>query len=411
MKFKHVILTAIRGLSSQLTRSALTILGIVIGIAAIIIIMALGEGAQKLILDQVSGLGAETVTLRPGNDDSDITAAFFAQSITKSDIEALNRKQNVPNLVSISPSLVVPDPLEYRGKAFRTTVFGGSAEFFVSTFKIKIADGAVFTKEDIEQQASVIVIGDNIKNDIFGNERAVGKFIQIKGHQFKVVAVFADSPAVGPIEINKFAMIPSTSAQTYITGTDYFNEVMIRADTPENAQKMAYDIEQTMRDQHHLSFDEENDFNVKTQKDVIERIKTVVNVFTAFLVSVVAISLIVGGIGIMNIMLVSVSERTKEIGLRKALGARSIDILRQFLIEAIILTGIGGIIGILLGTLVSFIAAVVLARTVAENWTFAFPVFGAFLGVGVSVAVGLVFGIYPANEAAKKSPIEALRYE
>jgi ABC-type antimicrobial peptide transport system permease subunit len=144
---------------------------------------------------------------------------------------------------------------------------------------------------------------------------------------------------------------------------------------------------------------------------VIERIETIVNVFTAFLTAVVAISLVVGGIGIMNIMLVSVSERTKEIGLRKALGARSRDILRQFLTEAIILTGIGGIVGVVVGTAISVIVSAVLARTIAEDWAFAFPLFGAFLGVGVSVVVGLIFGIYPAHQASKKSPIEALRYE
>ncbi|MCR4285880.1 MAG: ABC transporter permease [Candidatus Kaiserbacteria bacterium] len=411
MKLKHIILTAIRGLKSQLTRSALTILGIVIGIAAIIIIMSLGEGAQKLIIDQVSGLGPETVTLRPGKDDTDITSALYAQSLTKNDVEALKRKQNVPNLASISPSLVVSDPIEYRGDAFRAMVIGGNVEFFAEVLNIVVADGDLYTREDIEQQARVIVIGDTLKTDIFGHERAVGEFVQIKGHQFKIVGVFADSPTVGALEINKIAFLPYTSAQTYITGTNYYNELMIRADSPENVEKMAYDITLTMRDQHDIDFDEDDDFNVQTQEDVIARIETIINVFTAFLVAVVAISLVVGGIGIMNIMLVSVSERTKEIGLRKALGARSKDILRQFLTEAIILTGIGGVIGIVVGTAVSALAAVVLAQTVAENWTFTFPILGAVLGVGVSVAVGLIFGIYPANEASKKSPIEALRYE
>ena len=186
---------------------------------------------------------------------------------------------------------------------------------------------------------------------------------------------------------------------------------MLRADVPENAEKMAYDIELTLRDEHDIGFGEEDDFHVQTQEDVIEQIETIVNVFTAFLIAVVSISLVVGGIGIMNIMLVSVSERTKEIGLRKALGARGKDILRQFLTEAVILTSIGGVVGTIIGTLISLGVSLILAQTVAEDWTFSFPVAGAFLGVGVSAGVGLLFGIYPAGQASKKSPIEALRYE
>ena len=411
MKFKHIFLTAIRGLSSQLTRSALTILGIVIGVAAIIIIMSLGEGAQKLILDQVSGLGPETVILRPGKDSTDITTILFARSITKHDIELLKRKENVPNLMSVAPSVMVPDPVEYRGEKFKAMVFGGSANFIVDILDIALASGALFTQEDIDQNARVAIIGDTIKEDVFGNGNALGEQIQIKDKKFKVVGVFEDTSNVGPLTINEMVLIPYTTAQTYITGNDYYNEVMIRADVPENVEKMAYDIVLTMRDAHDIGFGDDDDFNVQTQEDVIERIETIINVFTAFLIAVVAISLVVGGIGIMNIMLVSVSERTKEIGLRKALGARSRDILRQFLTEAIILTGIGGVIGIMVGALISALSAIVLARTIADDWTFAFPIFGAVLGVGVSVVVGIIFGIYPAYQASKKSPIEALRYE
>lgn len=411
MKFKHIFLTAIRGLSSQLTRSALTVLGIVIGVAAIIIIMSLGEGAQKLILDQVSGLGPETVILRPGKDSTDITSVLFSRSITKHDVELLERKENVPNLKSVAPSVMVPDPIEYRGEKFKAMVFGGSAHFIVDILDIALASGVLFTQEDIDQNARVAIVGDTIKEDLFGNGNALGEHIQIKDKKFKIIGVFTDTADVGPLTINEMVIIPYTTAQTYITGNDYYNEVMIRADVPENAKKMAYDIVLTMREAHDIDFGDDDDFNVQTQEDVIARIETIVNVFTAFLIAVVAISLVVGGIGIMNIMLVSVSERTKEIGLRKALGARSRDILQQFLTEAIILTGIGGIIGVLVGTLISAVSAIVLARTIAEDWTFTFPIFGAVLGVGVSVIVGLIFGIYPAHQASKKSPIEALRYE
>lgn len=411
MPLKHTIITAIRGLGTHLTRSALTVLGIVIGVSAIIIVMSLGQGAQDLILDQVSGLGPETIILRPGKGTTDIGTTLFAQSLTAKDIEALQRKQNVPNLASLAPFIIMSDPIEYRGKVFRPTLFGGPAEFITGLLDIKLSAGRLYTDDDIEQKARVALIGSDVKQDVFGNGNAVGEQIQIKDRKFKIIGVFAEKGQAGPFDVDKLVMLPQTSAQTYVTGTDYYQEVMLRADKPENATKMAYDIEVTVRNSHGIEFGEEDDFYVQTQEDVIEQIETIVNVFTAFLIAVVAISLIVGGIGIMNIMLVSVSERTKEIGLRKALGARGVDILRQFLIEAVILTSIGGFIGVIIGALFALAIAIVLAHTVAENWAFTFPIFGAFLGVGVSASVGLIFGIYPANQASKKSPIEALRYE
>lgn len=410
MSPKHTLITALRGLGTHLTRSALTILGIVIGVAAIIIVMALGEGAQKLIVDQVSGLGAETVIVRPGTGASDFST-LIAQSLTKSDVDALSRKQNVPNLVSIAPFVMVSDPVEYRGQLYRPMIIGGSAEFMTSMLKAELAEGELFSESDISQQARVVIIGESIKDDIFGNGKVIGEFIQIKNRKFKVIGVFAKASSLPGMDINKMALLPHTSAQAFITGSDHYSEVMIRADNVTNVDKMAYDIENTMRVSHNLRFGDDNDFYIQTQEDIIEQIETIVSVFTAFLIAVVAISLVVGGIGIMNIMLVSVSERTKEIGLRKALGARSSDILKQFLTEAVILTSIGGIIGTLVGTGISILISVVLASTVAAGWTFAFPVFGAILGVGVSAGVGLLFGIYPAGQAAKKSPIEALRYE
>lgn len=411
MPFKHIIITAVRGLRTHLTRSALTILGIVIGVAAIIIVMALGQGAQDLILDQVSGLGPETVVLRPGSGTTDITSTLFAQSITEKDLVALERKQNVPNLVRVAPFVISAEPVEYRGEVFRPTLIGGPVDFMSEILDIGLQDGQLYGDDDIEQKARVAVIGESVKEDLFGNSSAIGKQIQIKDRKFKVVGVFEDTGNVGGFDVDKSIMVPHTSAQTYITGTDYFNEVMLRADDPANAEKMAYDITLTIRDSHEIDFGEDDDFNVQTQEDMIEQIETIVNVFTAFLIAVVAISLVVGGIGIMNIMLVSVAERTKEIGLRKALGARSKDISRQFLTEAVILTSIGGVIGTLFGTMIAFGVSIILAQTVAEEWTFTFPVFGALLGVGVSAAVGLLFGIYPATQAAKQSPIEALRYE
>ena len=411
MPFKHVLLTALQALESHKSRSALTILGVVIGVAAIILVMSLGKGTEALILNEVSGLGPETVILRPGSSLTDITQTLYTHSLTTSDLEALKKKQNVPNLVEIAPLVIAYEPVEYQGELYRPSIMGAPAEFVVNLMSLKLKEGYLYTDDDINQEARVAVIGSQISEDMFGGLKAEGKQIQIKGKKFKVIGVLESKGTVGPFNIDTLVMIPQTSVQTYLTGTNYFAEVIIRADSPNNVEKLAYDVEVTMRDAHDLSHNEENDFNITTQEETIKMIQTIVNVFTSFLVTVVAISLVVGGVGIMNIMLVSVSERTKEIGLRKALGATRRDILNQFLSEAIILTSVGGIVGVIIGALLSFIVAQVLSHTAAPGWEFVFPVGGSMLGVGVSAAVGLMFGIYPANQAAKKSPIEALRYE
>lgn len=394
-----------------MTRSALTILGIVIGIAAIIMVMSLGEGAQKLILGEISGLGAETVVLRPGTGVGDITQTLFSQTITQRDIEALEQKQNVPDLVEIAPFVIMYEAAEYQGEKFRPSIMGGSAEFFLGLLDVPLASGRAYSRDDIQQQARVAIIGQDVKDELFGSSDPIDKQITIKDRKFKVIGVLDSVGSKGGFNMDELVMIPHTTAQTYITGTDYYNEVFLRANAVENADKLAYDVAVTLRDTHDLGFGEEDDFDIQTQENLIEQIETVISIFTAFLVTVVSISLVVGGIGIMNIMFVSVSERTQEIGLRKALGATRADILKQFLFEAVILTSVGGLIGIIIGSIFSFIAAVILAETVAEDWSFVFPIGGALLGVGVSAAVGLIFGIYPANQASKKSPIEALRYE
>ena len=411
MNIRQTIKTALRALRAHKIRSFLTILGIVIGIAAIIIVMSLGQGAQALIVDQVSGLGAETVIVRPGKGLSDISGALLSQALKEKDVDDLKKKGNVPNLVSVEPFVTVSGDIEYKGSKYRPSIVGGSAQFMGEVFKMETSAGSYYDESDIEAGAKVAVIGHDVKDEIFENRNAIGESIQIKNTKFKIVGVFEETTSVTGFPFNEMVMIPQTTALTYINGNNYYNEFIIRGDLPENVEKMAYDIEITLRDSHDLGPNEENDFTIQTQKEAIGQIEKIVNILTTFLALVVAVSLVVGGVGIMNIMLVSVTERTQEIGLRKALGARRVDILKQFLIEAVILTSIGGIIGIILGALISFGASVALAKTVDENWRFIFPISAAILGVGVSAGVGLIFGIYPASQASKKSPIEALKYE
>lgn len=411
MDTKQTILTALRALLIHKSRSLLTILGIVIGVAAIIIVMALGSGAQSLILNQISGLGAESLVVRPGKSVSDFNNVLFSQTITHKDYEALTRKSNVPHLRSLTPFVFIGDPVEYRGDVYRPTTLGASVEFVANVFDIRPSNGSFYTQDDIDNYARVAVIGAEIKDEIFENQLAVGDTIRIKDQRFRVVGVFAPKGTVGGLDFNNMVMIPYTTAQRYVTGTDYYNQIVLKADSPENIEKMVFDVKATLRDTHNIKIGDEDDFNVQTQQNLISQIELITDILTAFLAAVVAISLVVGGIGIMNIMLVSVTERTKEIGLRKAVGARRQDILRQFLYEAVTLTVVGGIVGVLLGVLVSLLIAIVLQKTIAEGWNFVFPVGAVVLGVLVSAGIGLLFGIYPANQAAKKSPIEALQYE
>ncbi len=411
MNYKHTTITAFRSLVSHKTRAALTILGIVIGVASIIVVMALGSGAQELIVNQISGLGAETLVIRPGKSATDFTSVLLSQTLTQKDLDALEKKSNVPHLVSASPFVFIAEPIMHEGDTYQSTIIGGSAEFISNTFDAPLEDGYVFTQSDIDTRNRVAVIGAGIRDDVFGTGRVLGENIRIKNQKFRVVGVFEEQGQVGPFDFDKMVIVPHTAAQTYITGNDFFQEVFLKIDSAENVEKSVYDVTQTMREQHDIGPTEEDDFHIQTQKNLIDQIGTVISILTSFLTAVVAISLVVGGIGIMNIMLVSVTERTKEIGLRKALGATKGDILRQFLFEAMMLTGIGGIIGILLGAFIAFIGAIALSQTVADSWTFTFPISAAVIGVIVSTGVGLIFGIYPASQAAKKSPIEALRYE
>ncbi|GMQ94904.1 MAG: ABC transporter permease [Patescibacteria group bacterium] len=414
MTLKDTFNIAFDGLKTNKSRSALTILGIVIGITAIMLIVSIGHGAEKLILEQLGGMGADLIVVRPGKEPkgpSDIADTLFADSLKNSDVVALGKKSNVPDIVEIVPAVIVSGNVSRGGETFRPAMFGWSAEFMSEVFDIYPEEGVPFSESDIRGKASVAVIGSKVKKELFGSSSALGENIRIKNRNFRVVGVFPQRGQVSFLNVDEIVVIPYTTAQSYLLGIDYYHEVMVRVGSPDVVARAVRDIELTLRETHNITDPNKDDFFVVTQKGLVEQVGAILSVLTLFLSSVVAISLVVGGIGVMNIMLVSVTERTKEIGLRKALGATERDILTQFLIESMLLTGIGGAVGILLGTLFSFATSFVLTNIFGLSWVFTFPLFAALLGIGVSVAVGLLFGIYPARQASLKSPMEALRYE
>ncbi|MDD5589974.1 MAG: ABC transporter permease [Candidatus Portnoybacteria bacterium] len=412
MSFKYAFKTAFRGLKTNKSRSLLTVLGIVIGITAIMLVMSLGQGAQDLILGEIQNMGSKTIEIAPGREPKGPSDMFsmFSDSLKQRDFEALENKNNAPHIARVMPLVFGSDSLVAGNETYRATIFGVN-DLVVGIYDLEPAVGRFFTDEEARNYADVVVIGQKIKEELFGNEEAFGEKIKIKGRNFKIIGILPKKGQFSFLNFDEAAILPYTTAQRYVFGIKHYNELIAQVDSEENMERTIEDVEATLRANHNIDDPEKDDFYIQTQQEAMDQVSMVTNILTMFLAAVAAISLIVGGVGIMNIMLVSVTERTREIGLRKALGATSREILAQFLMEAIMLTVSGGAIGILLGTAWSFLTSIILSAYLNVNWDFSFPVSAMLLGLGVSALIGLAFGFFPARQAARKSPMEALRYE
>ncbi len=412
MKISQLTHTAVAGLNTNRSRSLLTILGIVIGIAAIIVVMSLGQGAQGLILGEIQSIGSRTIAIVPGRQPTSPTdfLSTFSNSLTKADLAALQNPANVPHAQFVMPVVFGSDAISWENNTYQATVLG-TGEQFADIYNITPAQGTNFTSDDVQSLASVAVIGQTVADKVFDGSPALGEKIRIQNHTFRVVGVIGSTGQMSFLNFDESVFIPYTTAQTYIFGINYFNRMVVEADSDSTVNETVYDVTATLRNDHGIIDPSKDDFFIQTQASAMQTVGTIINVLTLFLAAVAAISLVVGGIGIMNIMLVSVTERTREIGLRKALGATDRDILSQFLLEAVMLTAAGGAIGIALGGSVSFAVSFLVSHFAGLAWPFSLPLTAVFLGLGVSSGIGLLFGIYPARQASKKSPIEALRYE
>jgi len=412
MTLNNTLKTAIKGLTAHKSRSTLTILGIVIGITAIMLVMSVSQGAQDLILSQIQGLGSQTIIVRAGREPegpSDF-ASIFTTSLRDKEVSALKNPAFVRGVVAVAPNVIGSGTALFGNETKNASMLGTMPEI-LQALEIQPRYGSFFSDADVSARASVAVLGSEVKKELFGDSDAIGETIKFYDRNFKVVGVFGDVGQIGAFDIDTNIIIPVTTANQYLLGANHYTVIMVRVESENIVEVAAEDIRQTLRELHGITDPDKDDFFVATQADLAERVGTITGILSALLLSVAAISLVVGGIGIMNIMLVSVTERTREIGLRKAVGATTGDILRQFLLESVILTSTGGIIGISLGAILSFGLAIILTQMLSVDWGFAFPIGGALLGFGVAALVGLVFGIYPARQASLKSPMEALRYE
>ncbi len=415
MLFRDAFKTATRSLMHGKMRSILTMLGIVIGIASVIILMSIGQSAQDLILSQVQGIGSNLIFVIPGGSNNGrFSSPASAQgiviaSLVDRDIEALRRE---PSISAVLPEVRGQANAIYGDNNVTVTYQGAIANFFpVRNFITQ--KGRPFTQSDVDSFNHVAVIGSALANTLFGsNINPIDKMIRLKNLTFRVIGVL-ESKGTGPLGVDQdnLVIIPITIAQKQLLGISYFNDVVMQANSDYDINFVKSRIIFTLRRDHEITNPNKDDFTIRTQEDALSLLGNITSILTFFLAAIASISLIVGGIGIMNIMLVAVTERTKEIGLRKAVGATNGDILKQFLIESILLTLVGGVVGIAIGAGIVGLIYFVLSTFFSIGWRFAFPISAVILGIAVSAIAGIAFGIYPARQASKKNPIDALRYE
>ncbi len=393
-------------------RSFLTMLGIIIGVMSVIVVMSLGESAQGLILNEVKSLGSNLIGVLPGkSDDSGPPASVYGIVITslKNNDGQEILKENHPNVEGIAMYVQGTDVVSWNATSVVETFVGTTASY-INVEDAKIEDGRFFTVDEEMSNAKVAVIGSDVAEQIFGDQEPIGSQIKIKKTNFTVVGVFEKRGGGLVQSQDKQIFVPIKTAQNLLLGINYINYMRIKVDKPENIDSVISTTEEVLRRNHNIQDPKDDDFTVRSSAAALDAISQITDAIKFFLVAVSAISLLVGGFGIMNIMLATVQERTKEIGLRKAVGATNFDITLQFLVETVFITFVSGAIGIILGILISWIVAVV-AQALDYSWPLIISPWSIFLGSFVSISVGLIFGIVPARKASELHPIEALRYE
>ena len=405
MNLSDVLHETYSALSGNKVRTALTMLGIIIGIGSVIALVSIGQGAQNTIQSSIEGLGSNLLTIFPGviqpGQGLVSSGRGSAQSLNNEDAEALKA---VMGATYISPELSRRfQVVASIGNNTNTTVYGVAPEY-EPVHNVSIANGAFINDSQMRGLGRVAIIGPTTGADLFGENDPLGQTIRVNGTIFRIIGVTESKGNSGFINQDDVVYIPITTMQKILVGGDYLSNIVISVESKDLMDQVKYDAFSLLAAKHKVD-PESPDFSIVSQADILGALNSVTTTFTMFLAFIASISLLVGGIGIMNMMLTTVTERTREIGLRKAIGAKKKDISRQFLVEAVVLTFIGGAIGIVMGWLISLLVSKFAG--IATNVS---PM-AVLLAFGVSTAIGIIFGYYPARRAARLNPIEALRYE
>lgn len=408
MKPNFQLLESVRvsfsSLKSNKMRSALTMLGIIIGTGAVITVIALGKGAGEAVQRSIQSLGSNLIFVRPGAARSGFVRLQSGSSTLLSNADAKAIGERCPSVAAVVPETFRFGQLKYQNKNWNSQVVGTLPEY-QTVRNVSLREGSFFTEKDLLQKERICILGFTVYENLFGDQPALGKTIKINGINFTVKGILEPKGQMAMFNQDDQVFIPLSTAQKRLLGIDFLSNINIQAKSELHIDQAALEIEKLLRKRHKLQGYEENDFNVRTQLDILATREETSRTFSLLLAGIALVSLLVGGIGIMNIMLVSVTERTREIGIRMAIGARRKDILSQFLIEALVLSVLGGMLGILLGVL----GSVILSK--AANWNTLIAPSSILVAFFFSALVGIFFGLYPARKASGLDPIEALRYE
>ena len=420
MDFLTTIKQSLIALKTNRLRTVFSVIGIVIGVAAVVIILSLGQGLKGLINNQVETFGPNLLDIAikiPGASQTQSITSMFqgvkTTSMKTKDIEDLKDKNRFPYIEAVNGQAIAQEWASYANEEKQALIYGCNPDF-PEVFKVaKIEKGRFFTESENDGLANVAVLGKNLADELFKETDPIGKNIKLKVQNYKIIGVFKPLGGISfGIDMNDFMYVPIETTLKEILGIDYITEMhLVLSDIKYTDQAIA-EISRLLRKNHNITDPEKDDFQIFTMAEIlntVNQITTILNILLGFLA---AISLLVGGIGIMNIMLASVSERTREIGLRKAIGATTKNILWQFLIESLTITGLGGLVGIAIGILYSLLIGIIIrTQPSLAEWPLSISWLAIFTAFFVATAIGVIFGLYPARKASLKSPIEALRYE
>jgi putative ABC transport system permease protein len=415
MRFIDPIRISYKNLLAAKFRSFLTILGIIIGVASVVIIMAIGRSAQALILDQITGIGSNLLAVTPGASDEKSPPAaalgIIVKTLTYDDLTAIRNPNRVPEIEDAAGYVSGTETVSY-GANSQNLSFTGTTASYINVEKTEVAFGRFLTKEEEINMSRVAVLGDQAARDLFDGRDPLGQVIRIKEQNFTVIGVMKKrgSSGFGIGGQDGSVLVPLKTAQKILLGINHLAYVRAKVKDSTLIPSALNNIKFTLRERHNITDPSKDDFSVRDQATALALITNITNILRYFLLAIGTISLVVGGVGIMNTMLIVVNQRIREVGLRKAVGAKIGDILKQFLIESASISLAGGIIGIIFGIIISFVASIIM-QSLGYVWPFLISWQSIVIAAAVSIGIGIIFGMYPARKASRISPMEALRYE